>query len=89
MGGFLGELLEKKSLYQLHRRADEIYVAHGAPDRVFGETSQELEDLSNRARLAGLELIPSRIRHLGTENCRVVLDRLRQSLMGRVETRTN
>jgi uncharacterized FAD-dependent dehydrogenase len=89
VGGFLGEFLEQKPLYQLLGKADEIYVAHGAPGRVFGEASPKLEDLADRARLAGLELIPTRIRHIGTENCRVVLDRLRQSLAGRVETRTN
>lgn len=88
VGGSLVELLEQKSLYQLLSKADEIYVAHGAPGHVFGEMSPKLEELADRARLADLELIPTRIRHIGTENCRVVLDRLRQSLVGRVEMRT-
>ncbi len=47
-----------------------------------------MENLADRARLANLKLIPSRIRHIGTENCQVVLDQLRKSLVGRVETRT-
>ena len=89
VGGFLGELLEKKRLNQLLKKTDETYVAYGAPDHVFGEASPQLDDLANRARLAGLELIPNRIRHIGTENCRVVLDRFRQSLIDRVEIRTN
>ena len=89
VGGFLGEFLEKESLYKILTTADDIYVAHGAPDHVFGEVSPKLEDLADRARLADLELIPTRIRHIGTENCGIVLDRLRQSLEGRVETRTN
>ncbi len=88
VGGFLGEFLEKKALYQLLSMADEIYVAHGAPGHLYGEVSNKSEDLAVRARLADLEMIPSRIRHIGTENCRVVLDRLRQSLAGRVEIRT-
>jgi uncharacterized FAD-dependent dehydrogenase len=88
VGGFLGELLDQKSLYQLLNTADEIYVAHGAPDHVFGEMSPRLEELADRARLADLELIPTRIRHIGTENCPAVLDRLRHSLVGRVEMRT-
>ena len=88
VGGSLGEFLEQKALCRLLSTADEIYVAHGAPGRVFGEVSPKLEDLANRARLAGLELIPTHIRHIGTENCLVVLGRLRQSLVGRVETRT-
>jgi len=88
VGGLLREFLEEKSLYELLKATDEIYAAHGAPDRLFGEFSPELEDLADRARLAGLELIPTRIRHIGTENCRAILDRFRKSLAGRVETRT-
>ena len=88
VGGLLREFLEEKSLYELLKATDEIYAAHGAPDRLFGEFSPELEDLADRARLAGLELIPNRIRHIGTENCRAILDRFRKSLAGRVETRT-
>jgi uncharacterized FAD-dependent dehydrogenase len=88
VGGFLGEFLEQKSLYELLGTADEIYVAHGAPGRVFGEESPKLEELADRARLADLELVPTRIRHIGTENCRVVLQHLQESLEGRAETRT-
>lgn len=87
VGGFLGEFLDQKSLSRLLTDADEIWVAHGAPEHLFGEKSPKLEDLSDRARLADLELIPTRIRHIGTENCRFVLDRLRESLVGRVEMR--
>ncbi|MDY6839352.1 MAG: FAD-dependent oxidoreductase [Thermodesulfobacteriota bacterium] len=89
VGGFLGELVEREPLNQLLRKADEIYMAHGAPERVFGGTSPKLVDLSERARLAGLELIPTRLRHIGTENCRIVLGRLQESLAGRVEIRTD
>jgi uncharacterized FAD-dependent dehydrogenase len=88
VGGLLREFLEEKPLYELLKATDGIYAAHGAPDRLFGEFSPELEDLADRARLAGLELIPNRIRHIGTENCRAILDRFRKSLAGRVETRT-
>jgi uncharacterized FAD-dependent dehydrogenase len=89
VGGLLGEYLEPDSLNQILQTSDEIWVEHGAPEVVFGEASPELEDLADRARLANLDLIPSRIRHIGTENCQVVLDRLRQSMVDRVETRTS
>jgi uncharacterized FAD-dependent dehydrogenase len=89
VGGSLGDFLDREVLYQLLKKADAVFVTHGAPDRVFGETSPKLEELADRARLAGLELIPTRMRHIGTENCVPVLDRLKQSLLGRVEMRTN
>lgn len=88
VGGLLGEYLKPESLNQILQTADEIWVKHGAPEEVFGEASPKLEDLADRARMANLDLIPSRIRHIGTENCQKVLDRLRQSLVDRVETRT-
>lgn len=89
VGGLLGEYLEPDSLNQILQTSDEIWVEHGAPEVVFGEPSPKLEDLAERARLANLNLIPSRIRHIGTENCQVVLDRLHQSMVERVETRTS
>lgn len=88
VGGSLCEFIEKDSLSRLLNTADDVFVAHGAPGRVFGEPSQKIEDLGNRARLADLELIPTRIRHIGTENCRVVLGRVRQSMTGRVDINT-
>jgi len=88
VGGFLGEFLEPDSLNQLLQKSDKIWVDHGAPKLVFGESSAKLEDLADRARLADLELIPSRIRHIGTENCITVLDRLQKSIVEKVEIRT-
>lgn len=88
VGGFLGEFIDQESLHRLFSKADGIYVAHGAPGHVYGKMSPELEAFARRARVAELELIPTRIRHIGTENCRVVLDRLRHSLAGLVEVRT-
>src|SRR5690554_674811 len=69
VGGFLGDYIDRDALCDLLDCADRIYVAHGAPDRIFGELSPELETLADKARLADLELVPMRIRHIGTENC--------------------
>ena len=88
VGGVLRDFLVEKDLYRLLETTDEIYASHGAPDRIFGEYSPQLEALADRARLADLELIPNRIRHIGTENCLAVLDRFRKSLTGRVDMRT-
>ena len=76
VGGHLGEFLDDKSLFDLLSEADRIYVEHGAPDRLFGDFTPEVEELAEKARLAGLEFIPSRIRHIGTENCVNVLGRM-------------
>ena len=49
VGGFLGEFLEQTFLYQLLDTVDRIYAAHGVPDRIFGELTPKLEELSDRA----------------------------------------
>ena len=88
VGGLLSEFLERKALFELLKTADDRWVSHGAPSQVFGEPSPQLEELSDRARMADLELIPTTIRHIGTEHCMTVLDRLRQSISKKIDTRT-
>jgi uncharacterized FAD-dependent dehydrogenase len=88
VGGYLAEYLDRDSLTGLLQTADQMYVRFGAPDRLFGELSPAVEELADRARLADLELVPTRIRHIGTENCREVLTRMREALTRRVETCT-
>jgi len=88
VGGVLNEFLEEKELFELLSETDKIYEDYGAPDRIFGKSSPRLEDLADRARLVDLELIPSRIRHIGTENCLKILGRFREFLDGKVENCT-
>ncbi len=89
VGGHLGDFLDDRSLFDLLTEADRIYVQHGAPDRLFGDLTPEVEELAEKARLAGLEFIPSRIRHIGTENCVNVLGRMYESLSGKIEICTD
>lgn len=88
VGGFLGEFLSPQDLDALLGVTDARYRDHGAPTEVFGGMSPQLDELSDRARLADLKLIPSRIRHIGTDHCPQVLARFRRSLADRVEVRT-
>ncbi|MFP3866671.1 MAG: NAD(P)/FAD-dependent oxidoreductase [Desulfobacteraceae bacterium] len=89
VGGFLAELLPLASLQKLIQEADAIYVQFGAPDRLYGGDSEALELLEVQARHAGMTLLPTRLRHIGTENCLLLLTRLRQHLEGQIDIRTN
>lgn len=89
VGGVLGEFVGPERLGRLLDQADGIYVANGASDHIYGTRAASLDELSDRARLAQLTLIPARIRHIGTENCPVILERLYQSLMERITVRTD
>ena len=88
VGGFLSELLPPDELSGLIREVDGIYQSLGAPAEIFGGDPDRLELLKTKARHAGMIFVPTRLRHIGTENCQQILRRLRESLAGRVEIRT-
>jgi uncharacterized FAD-dependent dehydrogenase len=85
VGGFLSDFIPKNELMNLIRKADEIYLLFGAPKEVFGQSSDKTEALYQEAKLSGLEYIPMEIRHLGTENCVPLLQRVRQNLEGKAD----
>ncbi|MBM4285266.1 MAG: FAD-dependent oxidoreductase [Deltaproteobacteria bacterium] len=88
VGGFLSDLLPLDDLTVLIQEVDGIYQELGAPPEIHGGDLDTLELLKTRARHAGMIFIPTRLRHIGTDNCRTILTRLRERLTGRVEIRT-
>jgi hypothetical protein len=88
VGGFLNELLNPQELSSLLKATDAIYVKYGAPEKIYGKNSKELKELSYKARKAELELVPSYIRHIGTENCKIILEKLQKDLSSLIEIRT-
>ncbi len=89
VGGYLSDFMDHESLIGLLKRTDETFVNYGAPDRIFGKISPSIEEIADRACMAGLEFVPTVIRHIGTENCQNVLSRMRTAIQGKVEILTN
>jgi uncharacterized FAD-dependent dehydrogenase len=89
VGGFLRDFLPLDDLNVLIQEVDSIYQSLGAPPEIHGGDPDTLELLKTRARHAGMIFIPTRLRHIGTENCLKILSRLRERLSGRVEIRTH
>jgi uncharacterized FAD-dependent dehydrogenase len=77
------------NLKELIEYVDSIYVANGAPDRVFGSDPENFRVLQERFYRAQLKLLPAQIRHMGTDNTIKVLENLRQNLPSQVIVRTN
>jgi len=88
VGGYLSDFFEKNKLIQLLRNTDQIFVKYGAPNRVFGDSAVSVEEIADQSRLADLEFIPTVIRHIGTENCKLILNNMRKALEGKVEVKT-
>ncbi len=88
VGGFLSDYLDRSTFDRLMGEADRMYLRFGASETLYCESSDSLEDLRIEARRAGMELIPSVMRHLGTDRCQDLLRRMRVHLEGKVEIRT-
>jgi hypothetical protein len=84
-GGWLKDFLSLGDLASLIEYVDGIYQSFGAGGIVNGEDSQALASLKKKAAGYNLELIPARIRHIGTDLCKDVLRNIRQHLSGKVE----
>lgn len=84
-GGWLNEYLSPEHLRDYIEYVDATYQKFGAGGDVHGEDSAALSRLRKKAAGYNLELIPARIRHIGTDLCRDVLKRLKDELNGKVD----
>jgi len=88
VGGQLKAYLGTDKAADLIHYVDDIYLKFGAPSEVYG-AGTEVEQLSQKAKKAGLRLIPAPIRHMGTESCREVLRDMHKYLANRIESQTD
>jgi len=89
VGGWLDEYIGKERLSSLLDYVDKTYAKYADSPVVYGYDIDEVERIEKRASLAGLQLIRQKIRHLGTDKCREVLQKMRQDINNHVEVRTN
>lgn len=85
VGGFLTRYIDTDTLRSLIDYVDGIYVRLGAPQEIYGTDKETIGELERLASKNDLVLMPSRIRHIGTDMCRGLLKRMRETLNHRVE----
>ncbi|MBS1232411.1 MAG: gidA2 [Nitrospirae bacterium] len=85
IGGSLGKYIGIDSLESMITNADATYITFGAPDKLYGTNENEIATLSRLAAEHNLRFVPSRIRHIGTDRCRTVLTKIKNSLDRKVD----
>ena len=88
VGGWLTDFVPQQTLAELVGYVDSIWRDYGAPDKVHGGATRQIEKLRREALLHGITLIPSPVRHVGTERAWDVLKRMRDDLGGTVTVHT-
>jgi uncharacterized FAD-dependent dehydrogenase len=85
IGGNLSRYISQSELQELINYTDGLYVKYGAPRRVYGEDEKRVNNLKKIAAKNKLTLIPSKIRHIGTDRCPVLLKKIKAELNSKVE----
>ncbi len=83
VGGWLPEYVDAASLSDLLAYSDQLWLEFGATREVHEPDDATAAELQREAALAGMKLVPMRIRHLGTDRSPEVLDEMRIYLEGR------
>jgi uncharacterized FAD-dependent dehydrogenase len=84
VGGHLGEYLGNEPAAKLIKYVDDLYLKFGASKKLYGGDGA-VEEVSQRAGQVGLRLIPTPLRHMGTENGHEVLKAMRDYLYPRIK----
>jgi uncharacterized FAD-dependent dehydrogenase len=85
VGGYLTKYLNRHNLEQLIDYVDHIYLKYGAPKKLYGGNEAHVRELRALASRNDLELIPTRVRHIGTDRCRKVLKKMEDDIKLRAD----
>lgn len=85
VGGWLSEYRPVEELVKLADKVDSVWLRFGAPRLLYGTDPDAVDEIRRKAVSAGLELIPVRLRHMGTDKCARILQAMRDHLKPRVQ----
>lgn len=80
VGGWLGDYTGTEALEGLLEYADRLWIDFGATTEVHEPDAATAERLCDEATRAGMQLIPMRVRHIGTDRSPAVLGAMRVEL---------
>lgn len=86
IGGFLPRYVDRTTLNELIDYVDNIYLKFGAPRETFEGSQEDIEKIKSISSQNNLTFLPSKIRHIGTDGCRVLLKKMKKNLNSKVKT---
>jgi uncharacterized FAD-dependent dehydrogenase len=72
--------LDETNAYGLIDHIDNKFLEHGAPSDTFGEDIEHISRLVAKAKRCGLDLIPARQRHVGTDQSNELINSFKREL---------
>ncbi|GBD99630.1 ferredoxin--NADP reductase [bacterium BMS3Abin07] len=87
VGGHLSRYINRDKILALIQYVDNIYIKYGAPQQIYGDDKERVSRLQMEASRNDLILVPSRIRHIGTDRCRNVLQNVRDFINDKIHMR--
>lgn len=77
------DFLDPKYLIEKMNEVDEIFLRHGAPQELYGNDMDKIENFLKKANAAGIEFVPLRQRHVGSDELPKVVQSIEEELKKR------
>ncbi len=74
------DFLDPDYLIEKMNEVDQIFLKHGAPNEIYGEDSKKVAEFLKRANAAGIEFVPLRQRHVGSDELPKVVKSIENKL---------
>lgn len=86
-GGWMNEFLPNDEILELIKYVDRINISHGAPKTITDPSTDAVTEIEKKAIAAGLKLLRSKVRHLGTEVNINILESIFEELSKKIDYR--
>jgi len=74
------DFLDRKYLVEKMNEVDKIFVTHGAPSELYGKDKKKIEELVRKANKVGIEFVPLKQKHLGSDNLPRIIESIENYL---------
>ncbi|NLA90312.1 MAG: FAD-binding protein [Synergistaceae bacterium] len=88
-GGNLEQNIGEDALLDMINYVDETFVSYGADNHAYEPDEAVVKDTIRKASSVGLKILPARIRHIGTDASREVLNNMYEDLAGKCDVLMN